>query len=164
MLVIRNDGLGELYPHDTDAEQFLKEHKATHFAVKTSKGFKKTKELFISKVKGCSVVEEMNPEALLFTEEENMDKYPFYLTGFYGETKSGKPITKIVTQSVLTQTGNRFKIYRTPEMVKMLLVESKDSIGIDDIKHEAKVIGNMLRGIGLTAGLAITPKSVGILI
>ncbi|MBR1735592.1 MAG: hypothetical protein IJ736_01065 [Firmicutes bacterium] len=106
----------------------------------------------------------MDPEALLFTEEENMDKYPFYLTGFYGETKSGKPITKIVTQSVLTQTGNRFKIYRTPEMVKMLLVESKDNRGIDDIKHEAKVIGNMLRGISLTAGLAITPKSVGILI
>ena len=147
MLVIRNDGLGELYPHDTDAEQFLKEHKATHFAVKTSKGFKKTKELFISKVKGCSVVAEMDPEALLFTEEENMDKYPFYLTGFYGETKSGKPITKIVTQSVLTQTGNRFKIYRTPEMVKMLLVESKVKKYMKRLKIMIMVLRRVVRNL-----------------
>ena len=164
MLVIRNDGLGEIYPNDTDAGSFLKNNKNTHFAVKTEKGFVTNKNVFAERIKDCAVVKGLNSSVLLFEEDEDTGEYPFYLTGFYGINKNGKPITKIVTQSILTQSGNKFKIFRTPEMVKLLLVESQSNIGIDVVKCEAKIIGNMLRGVGLTAGLVISPTSVGILI
>lgn len=165
MLVIRNDGIGEIYPNDTNPDIFLKQNKETHFAVKIKNEFITNKVVFTEEVKGCHIVKSIDSTALLFTDDDTgLDDYPFYLTGYYGVNNLNRPITKIVTQSIITQLGNQFKIYKSKDIVKLLLVKSNTNIGINEIKYEAQIIGSMLRGIGLTAGLAITPTSVGVLV
>lgn len=167
MLVIRKDGLGEHYPDDIDIDKFFETNINTHIAIKKDGKFYTkvdVKEIFTKKLNNCMVLPYVDENAKLLTDNDKIDEYPFFLKGYFGIRKDSLPITGIVTNEVLTLSGNRFKLYGTSEMAKLLLIDSHESVKLMTIKFEAKIIGNALNGIGLTVGLILSPESIGTLV
>jgi len=102
--------------------------------------------------------------AELYRSTDNIiDKHPYYIKGIFGYSTSGFLIDKYVNTSFTTNLSNKYLFRQDTDLVKLLLIESKQRVPLKDTYNDVTILGSAINGKGISVGLQLSPTSTGLL-